>query len=479
MADERQHGIDVSNTRGAPAGSMRELLLVAFPLVVSAGSFSLMNVVDRVFLARLSVEALAASMPSSMLVWTVMSLALGVAGYTNAFASQYEGAGRKERVTSAIWQGFWIALVGGISLLPLMLFARQIFSSMGHAPEVVELEITYFIWLCPVAIPTLLSTVFSAYFAARKKTSVIMWVNVSTAILNAVADYILIFGLGPIPGFGMRGAAVATILAQSTGSIVLGYLMFRQGHRDGYPFAATFGVDWKLLKRMVRYGIPNGIHMFMDIGAFTFFVALVGQLGTNEQAATNLAFTLNSLAFVPMFGMGTAIVTLVGHRVGEGRPELAVKTVWKAFYLSGSYMIIFAAIYLSLPDLILSPFTHESEAAAFKEIRPIVIVLLQYIALYTFFDAMAIVFGSAIRGAGDIWFSLFFSIACSWLLMVVPSVLAVRYGWGLHGCWISITVAVLVMGIGFLTRFQLGYWKSMRVIESPHDTLPDSETTNG
>jgi len=472
MVDEQNSEQRQPARRIAPAGSMREFLQVAFPLVISAGSFSLMTVVDRIFLARLSLEALAASMPAAMLSWTSMSLALGVAGYTNAFVSQYEGAGKKERVASAIWQGLWVALIGGISLLPMMFYAREIFAAMGHASDVQALEVQYFIWICPVAIPTLLNAVLSSFFAARKKTSVVMWVNVNTCLLNAVAAYVLIFGWGPITGLGMIGAAVATVGAQSIGTVALGYRLFRDGHREGYPFAATLGVDWDLLKRMVRYGVPNGTQMLMDIGSFTLFIALVGKLGTNEQAATNLAFTLNSLAFVPMFGMGTAIVTLVGHRIGEGRPELAKKTVWNAFALSGAYMIAFAITYLSVPDLFLLPFTHEAEAAAFHEVRPIVVVLLKFVALYTFFDAMAIVFGSAIRGAGDTWFSLYFSVACCWLLMVLPTRYAVQNGWGLNACWAAITVTVLVMGIGFLIRFQLGYWKKMKVIEAAGEAEP-------
>ncbi len=454
------------------AGSLAELLVVAFPLIISAGSFSLMNVVDRIFLARLGVDELAASMPSAMLVWTLMSLPLGVAGYTNAFVSQYEGAGQKDRFAASLWQGLWVALVGGFGLLPLIHFAPQIISVMHHAPSVQVLEVQYFQWLCPVAIPTLLNSVFSAYFAARKQTSIVMWVNVGICLLNAWLCYAMIFGWGPIPAIGMIGAALSTVIAQLVGAMILGVILVRDGSRDGYPIWETFGVDWTLLRRMIRYGVPSGVQMLMDIGSFTIFIALIGTLGTHDQAATNLAFTLNSLAFVPMFGMSTAIVTLVGHRVGEGRPELAVRTVWKAFFISGAYMLAFAAVYLSLPDLILSPFRHESEAAQFDLIRPTAILLLKYVALYTFFDAMAIVFGSAIRGAGDTWFSLVFSMCCGWLLMVVPSVWAVRNGWGLHGCWMAVSATVIVMGIGFLIRFQRGRWKTMKVIEASDDGSP-------
>lgn len=454
-------------------GTMRELLHVSFPLVISAGSLSLMNVVDRVFIAKISVDALAATLPAAMLSWTTISLAYGIVGYTNAFASQYEGAGRKERVAASIWQGLFIALVSGIAMLPMMIYAPQIFATMGHSPHVQELEVVYFRWLCPVAIPTLLAAVLSAFFTARKRSAVIMWVNVAISLINAVGSYLLIFGIGSFKGFGIAGAAIGTVLAQSIGVVALAILMFRDGKREGYPFKQTFQFEWTLLWRMIRYGFPNGVQMFLDVGAFTLFVAFVGQLGAVEQAATNLAFTLNSLAFIPMIGMGTAIVTLVGHRIGEGRAELAVRTVWKAMFLAGGYMIAFAVLYLSLPDLILMPFMNSEEVDIFDQMRPTVVILLKYVALYTFFDAMAIVFGAAVRGAGDTTFSLVFSMLSGWLLMVVPSYLSVRYGWGLHGCWIAVTVTVFVMGFGFLWRFMGGKWKTMQVIEKAPLELPE------
>lgn len=457
----------------APPGSLRELLHVSFPLVISAGSLSLMNIVDRVFLAKLSIDALAASMPAVMLNWTTMSLAFGIVSYTNAFVSQYEGAGRKDRVAAATWQGLILAAAGAVSLLPLIAVARWIFAAMGHAPEVQQLEVEYFSVLCPVAIPMLVSTVLSSFFTARKRTSVVMRVNVCMSLLNAVLDYLLIFGLGGWPGLGIRGAAAATLIAQVVGVVILGIVLAQEAHRHGYPFRAMFGIDRELLQRMIRYGFPNGVQMLLDVGAFTVFIALIGQLGTEEQAATNLAFTLNSLAFIPMLGMGTAVLTLVAHRIGAGEPHLAAQTVWKAFALSGGYMLVFAAIYLSVPDVILYPFLHGTERLAFATIRPIVVNLLQFVALYTLFDAMAIVFGSAVRGAGDTYFSLVFTVGAGWVLMVLPTLWLIRNGGNLYGCWIAVTTTVIVLGVGFWLRFVQGRWKSMRVIEAdPLEGLP-------
>ncbi|WP_437187230.1 MATE family efflux transporter [Planctomicrobium sp. SH668] len=453
-------------TTGAPAGSLRELIYVSLPLVISAGSLSLMTAIDRMFLARLSVDALAASMPSALLNFTMISLPLGIAGYTNAFVSQYEGAGRKDRVAASIWQGLFIAIVFGVLMLPTVLFSGSIFGWMGHEPHVVALEVPYFNALCPVGIPMLVSSVLSAFFMARKKTYVLMWTNLGTGLVNGILDPILIFGWGSIPSMGMNGAAYATVFAQYLGMAALIWLLIREAQASGYPFAATFRLERELLIRNLKFGFPNGVQMLLDVGAFMLFVALTGKLGILKQAATNLAFTLNSLAFIPMMGLGTAVVTLVGHRIGEGQKDLAAKTVWNAFYFSGAYMIAFAAIYLSVPDVILTPFMHEGERERFEEMRPIIIVLLQFVAFYTFFDAMAIIFGSAIRGAGDTFYSLVFSVGCGWILMVLPTWWFVENGYGLYHCWFAITLTVVVMGIGFMWRFIGGKWKKMQLIET-------------
>lgn len=463
--------------RKLPPGSFRELMQVAFPLIVSAGSVSLMNIVDRAFLTLLSVDALAASMPASLVSWTVMSIPFGMAGYTNAFVSQYEGAGRKQRVAQSLWQGLFVAVTGGMLLLPLIPLSPWIFQWMDHDPSVQRLEVQYFSVLCPVAIPMLVSTVLSSFFTSRNRSSVVMWINLFTALLNAALDWLLIFGKGGFPMLGIRGAALATVISSATGAMLLAIMTLRDGKRHGYHFWSEFTPDWPLLLRMLRYGFPNGIQMLLDIGAFTTFLALIGRLGTREQAATNLAFTLNSLAFVPMLGLGTAVMTLVGKRVGEGNPRLAERTVRTAFYLSGGYMLVFAAIYLSLPELILSPFLHGDEQQVFEEIRPIVVVLLRFVAVYTFFDAMAIVYGSAVRGAGDSYFSMVFTVASGWALMVMPTLWLIRNGGDLYQCWAACSVFVVWLGMGFLFRFRQGHWKSMRVIE--HHDEPPANSENG
>jgi MATE family multidrug resistance protein len=199
----------------------------------------------------------------------------------------------------------------------------------------------------------------------------------------------------------------------------------------------------------------------------------VGAMGTDALAATNLAFNMNMLAFLPMMGFGTAVMTVVGQRIGEGRPQLAVRTTWTAFLISTGYMSAFAAIYVLLPDLILAPYAARSDAADFQALRETVIVLLRFVAVYSLFDTMNIVFSAAVRGAGDTRFALVFSTVTAWLVMVIPTYLNQSYwGGGLDVAWTAVTIFVIVLGLGFLVRFQGGKWKSMRVIEEERIPTP-------
>lgn len=470
-----EDSVATSGSQTSDAGTLRELLRVALPLIVSFGSLSLMHVVDRIYLTWLGMDALAASMPAGMLHWTILSFSYGTAVYTNTFVSQYEGAGQKERIAACVWQGIWLAILGGLLLIALIPVVRSAIPLMRHEPHIVALEQSYYSVLALGSTPMLTTAVLSAYFNGRGKTAIVMWVNIAAGLFNAVVDPLLIFGGGPFPKMGMNGAALATVLANVFSTVVLTLLIWRDSKRDGYHFREQFGWNWELIQRMLRYGFPNGIQSVVDTGAYLLFIIFAGQLGTAQLAATNLAFNLNSLAFIPMFGLGLAVMTLVGRRIGEGQPDLAARTTWLGFKFSAVYMILFGVLYIAVPELMLVPYAAfaatsgeaaDLQTASFSEVRPMVVDLLKFVAAYSFFDAMAIIFGSGGRGAGDVRFSLWFTAVVSWLVMVVPSFYLVKYThYGIYGTWAAATLSIVILGIGFMWRFEAGHWRSMRVIE--------------
>ena len=213
---------------------------------------------------------------------------------------------------------------------------------------------------------------------------------------------------------------------------------------------------------------------------FTIFVQMGGweSENSNDMAATSLAFALNTLTFAPMIGASMAVSTLVGQRLGANQPEAAARTTWTAFKLTAIYIGGFCCVYLFLPDLILLPYAANSSPAEFASLRERVIVLLRFVALYSIFDAMNMIFGSAIRGAGDTRFAMLFATSNGVLLLVLPT-FAYYHLWGpnLLVAWSCMTLYLVVVGTGFCLRFLGGHWKTLRVIETPVDELATSQAT--
>ena len=445
------------------AGTLRELLVVALPLVISYGSTAMMYLIDRVFLSWYSVDAMAATLPAGVLHWNLSMLAIGTVAYGNAFIGQYEGAGQHHRVGPVVWQGIYISIAAALVMLAFLPLSPGIFRWFDHDGQVQALELRYYRILCLGTLPLLLDTALSCFFSGRNQTTVVMIVNTIGMTVNIALDYALIFGKFGFPEMGIEGAAIATVIAFTSISLMYAGTMFWKYRHGTYQLWAGRRFDRELCGRLLRFGFPSGLQQFLDVACWNVFVQLMGWLGKEELSATTLVFTLNGGVFIPLLGLGTAVTVLVGHRIGEGRPQLAVRTTWLALGLAELYTVLFCGVYLFMPDLILRPYG----LADHNGLRELVIGLLRFVAFYSFFDSMFVVFNAAIRGAGDTRFALVFSVSMGFILLVVPTYIASTTlgAAGFHVGWYAISFYIMVLGLGFLTRFQQGRWKSMRVIE--------------
>jgi len=455
-----------SKSRPAPAGSLRELMTVAIPLIFSAGSMMLMHFIDRVYLTWYSSAALAASLPASMLNWSTCAIAIGTVSYVNSFVSQYDGANRPERISRSVWQAVYL---GGLLLLvtvPFALLAWAMIPLFGHAEDVIALEQQYYLLLCLASIPMVIKTALSAFYSGRGETGIILKVNLVMVAVNVVLDPLLIYGFGIVPRMGIIGAGIATIITSCIGMGCYVYLLRRPRERGIFQFWQESRWDTDLIKRMLRYGFPSGMQSLGDAGAFTLFLFLVGRLSEPALAATNLAFNLNTLVFIPMLGVGTAVTVLVGRHIGEGRPDLAAKSTWLAMICTGGVVLICSSVYLLAPYHLLEPFRRYADPEEFAIVEPLVLKILKFVAIYSLFDAMLVVFGSAIRSAGDTRVSFLVNMFAAWCLMVIPVAVMEYNGLlTLERCWYACTANLVVGGLIFLLRFQYGPWREMSVSE--------------
>ena len=447
-------------------GGYREVLVVAIPLILSTATWSVQHFVDRMFLTWYSPEAIAAAMPAGMLNFSMVSIFMGTAGYVTTFVAQYYGARQFHRIGPALWQGVYVSLLGGLAIVCAIPFAEPVFRLVGHSPLVQQNEVAYFKILCLGGGAYSASYALSGFFSGRGKTWPVLWVNVATTVVNLVLDYALIFGHWGFPELGIRGAGIATVAAGVFSLLMFLVLLGSRSNNDTFHTIKGWRLEKDLFVRLLRYGFPSGVQFFLEMAGFTAFVLLVGRLGIASLAATNIAFNINTLAFMPMIGCGIAVSVLVGQYLGGDKPDRAQSVVYSGFHLTLVYMISIAAAYVLVPDVFVAPFALRADPEGFSEIYGYSIILLRFVAVYSVFDTMNIIFCSAIKGAGDTRYVMLVTVILSVFVFVLPVYLAVDvFELGLMVAWVFATAYITILGFIFYFRFLGGKWKTMRVIE--------------
>ncbi|GAB4314939.1 MAG: MATE family efflux transporter [Candidatus Sumerlaeia bacterium] len=434
-------------------------------MVLSQGSWTLRDFANRVFLSRYSKEAMAAALPSGILLLTLCMFFVGVLYYTNAFVAQYSGAGRLRRIGASLWQGLWLAVLCSLITCLFYPLAPVVFAVFDHAPEVQRLEIEYFRIAVWGQIPWYGMIVLGTFYSGRGRTVPIMIVNALAAGANIALDYLLILGPIGLPQYGIRGAAVAMVTGNVVGCVCYAVMIFRRDNEERYGVCSQWRVDAELMKRLVRFGSPQGVQFFLDVSAFTVFVLLVGRYGADALTASTLALNLNTFAFLPMIGLEVATSTLVGKYIGAGRPDLARQCVRRCFALTFGYMSTVALAFLIIPDVFVNIYGGPETLAEFESVRPIAVVLLRFVGFYCFFDSAYIVFSAAVKGAGDTAFAMRASVVSSVLFIAVLYLLSVQWRTSLYWPWTVFTLFVVVMGLVYGARYVQGKWEKMRVIE--------------
>ena len=216
---------------------------------------------------------------------------------------------------------------------------------------------------------------------------------------------------------GLRGAAWATNTAAVCAAGLYLVLLARPSHRRRFATYGAWRFDRALFGRLLRFGGATGVNFMLDIFSFTFFILIIGRVGTLELTASNLAFNINSLAFMPLIGAGIAVSTMVGQRLGAGDPAAAEYCTWSGLHVALGYGGIMTAAYILLPDLFLLPYGAGASGEEFAHARDLARSLLRIVGLYCLFDAAYIVFTAALKGAGDTRYIMYagFLWACrSW-----------------------------------------------------------------
>ena len=453
---------------GAPAttGGYAEVLRIAWPLVISTGSFTLMTFCDRLFLAWHSPVSIQAALPAGILSFACISGFMALAAFAGTFVAQFPGAGDGRGCVRAAVQGMILALVSWPLLIALIPVGRVVLSHSGHSPNVLAAELPYFSLLMAGGLGPPLAAAAGSFFTGRGQTRIPMITNVLANMINIALDYGLIFGAWGMPRLGMQGAAWATVISGMISPALLILIMFSAPVARRYHTRAQLVLDRQLLWRMIRFGTPAGIHMSLDISAFAVFVVLTARMDPVSLAASNIALSINLLAFLPLVGLGIAAGVLVGQYQGAQRSRDAARTGWTALKLGWIYMAVIGSSFILIPELYYRLFA--SQAPADFSAATLLGTgrrLLWIMTLWGFADTCNMVLGNALKGAGDTRFVMWYSVAAAWLVLAGGQlVLVVWLHAGIVTAWLWTALYILILALGYLWRFQSGTWKQIRLI---------------
>lgn len=457
-------------------GGYAEVIRVAWPLIVSMGSFTLMQFFDRVFLSWHSATAIQAALPAGILAFTMSCFFVALAGYVNTFVAQYHGAGDAYGCSRATAQGFWLSWLSWPAMLALIPVGWRILLWSNHPPDVLQAEMDYYtiLMLGSVSIP--LGAALSSFFTGRGDTLTNMFVHMAGNVVNLVFDYALIFGRWGFPEMGIRGAAWATVIAGFCAPSIFLWLYLRAPFRESYRTLVHWRLERDLMFRILRFGAPSAVHLLLDVGSFALFVLIVGRLGPVALAASNIALAVNGLAFMPLLGISTAASILVGQYQGRRDSATAEKAAWNSLRIGWIYMVAIGATFVLFPRAYFAFFQTRSAEGGLtvEQLLPVGRCLLYMMAAWGLMDTTNLVLSGALKGAGDTRFVMIYSLIIAWGVWILGEVIIVFVlKKGVLAAWLWMTVYVFILAFGYWVRFRGGRWKTIELIEPRVIVIPD------
>ena len=426
---------------------MGSVARLAWPITVSMLSYTLMGVVDTMFVGQLGTAELAGVGLAITLAHLAQAFGWGLLSGLKVAASQRFGANNAEAAGRLVWQGLWLSGLMGAAVALLGPLGSPAFEVMGGTAATVA-HADLFLRIRLLGAPLIFLTMaLGAHFHGRGETRTPMVATLLGNGVNILLDPVLIFGWWGLPALGVGGAALATVLGFGVSAAFLAWRL------APVLRATDSALELRWLREIWRLGGPMGLRGLLEVGSFTLFAAFLVQSGEAHLAAHVVVIRIISVSFLPGYALGEAASVLVGQAVGAGRPAVARTAWWVSLQLALVVMAVMGLAFFLAPDLLLEPF------GATAEVRVVGRRLLAIAALFQIFDAVAMVGLSALNGAGDTRFTMLVSVGSAWLVKLpLGYALALPAGLGAVGAWWGLTADIVFLAAATLWRIQGAAW---------------------
>ncbi|MGH1464986.1 MAG: MATE family efflux transporter [Cognatishimia sp.] len=436
-------------------GHTRALLTLGLPLIGGHVAQFAIGLTDTIMLGWYSVDALAAVVLGSTLFFVTFILGSGFGIAVMPMVAEAEAQGDELAIRRIARMGLWLSAFFAVALLPLFWFSGPVLEVLGQEAALAAEAQVYLRVMGIGLLPALLVMVLKSYLAALEHTRIVFWITVMAATVNALVNYILIFGHFGAPEMGILGAAIASLVVQVV-SIVGVVIYARHALPEHALFARIWRPDGEILKDVFHVGMPIGLTNLAEVGLFAASTTMMGWLGKIPLAAHGIALNLAGLAFMLHLGLSNAATVRAGNALGRKDAEHLARGATTAIFVSLVMAVGAVLVFVSIPEVLIGAFV-DSADPDFERIVTTGVALLMVAAMFQFVDGAQAMALGLLRGVMDTRKPMIIAVFSYWAVgMSCSYVFGFVLGWGGVGVWLGLVVGLCVAAVLLLNRFWRG-----------------------
>jgi MATE family multidrug resistance protein len=433
-------------------------LKLAYPVILGMVGHTLVGLIDDIMVGKIGTTALAAVSLGNSFLFVAMSLGIGFSTAITPLVAEADGEGNVVRVKSAFKHGLLLCTFLGLALFCLILLCKPIMYHMEQPKEVVELAIPYLEIVAFSLIPMIMFQAFKQFSDGLSFTKYPMWATLLANLINVFLNYLLIYGKFGFPELGIVGAAIGTLVSRIAMLLFIWFLFKSKTKFTPYITNLNFlSIKKSVVLKISSLGVPSALQMFFEVAIFTAAIWLSGVLGSNAQAANQIALKLSSLTFMVGMGLSVAATIRVGNQKGLKNFKELRRVAFSVFLLTFFVEIFFALIFVlshkTFPDLFVN-YNNLSDLSNTINVVDIAAKLLLIAAVFQISDGIQVVVLGALRGLQDVKIPTLLIFISYWVVGF-----PISYYLGLYtyfessGIWLGLLAGLTVSSILLFIRF--------------------------
>ncbi|PCI28768.1 MAG: MATE family efflux transporter [SAR324 cluster bacterium] len=428
---------------------IKEIIILATPVVIGQLGHVMMSVVDNIMVGKLGTIPLAAAALANSLFMVIMIVGFGISLAITPLVAIAEGSGKQDECGIILRQGLIVCVAAGLVLALTSMFTAELMPYMNQPAEVVPLAQSYLKILAWSILPVMLFQNYRQFSEGLSLMRPAMVITLVANVLNVFVNWVFIFGHMGLPAMGLDGAGFATFTARTfMGLAMMAYVM-RSPRLQIYDPSLRFRkLDWPLMNKILKIGLPIGGQMFFEVSAFAGASVLAGWLGANALAAHQIALNLASITFMFAVGIAATATVLVANAVGKGDSLAARQSGFNALFFGLLMMSCFTAYYLTAREFLPSLYSSDPQVIG------IAASLLVIAGIFQLSDGTQAIALGALRGLTDVKIPTVITFLAFWGFgLPVSYLFGFILDFGIEGIWWGLLSGLTASAILLTLRF--------------------------